>query len=146
MSLNEEFKMEQNYLYHYGVLGMKWGVRRSRKKAAKAERKSAKQRKEESYSEDYKRVKALKKKKLYEMSNAEIRELNNRMQLETQYKDLKKKNVSKGQKFVTEVLTDVGKQVLKETIKESMKGSVKGATKAYKKTMSMDDLKIDKVH
>ena len=137
--------MEQNYLYHYGVLGMKWGVRRSRK-ASKSSRKTARQKKEERYSEDYKRTKALKKKKLYEMSNAEIRELNNRMQLETQYKDLKKRNVSAGQKFVTEVLTDVGKQVLKETVKESMKGSVKDATKAYKKTVSMDGLSINKVH
>ena len=135
--------MEQNYLYHYGVLGMKWGVRRSRKASAKAGRKSAKQKKEESYSEDYKRVKALKKKKLYEMSNAEIRELNNRMQLETQYKDLKKKNVSKGQKFVTEVVNDVGKQILKDAIKNSVNNAMQDSM-SYKTVKNLG-INIDKV-
>lgn len=61
--------MDNNYLAHYGVLGMKWGVRRTR-------------------SADSAKVKAIRKKRVYEMSNQDIRDVNNRLQLETQYRDL----------------------------------------------------------
>ena len=72
--------MERNYLAHYGVLGMKWGVRR----------------KSRTPSADSAKAKAIRKKKVNEMSNQELRDLNNRLQLERQYKDLtKKKSVGK---------------------------------------------------
>lgn len=71
--------MEKNYLAHYGVPGMKWGVRR----------------KSRTPSADSARVKAIRKKKVYEMSNDEIRDANNRLQLERQYKDLNKKKRAK---------------------------------------------------
>lgn len=69
-----------NYeLYHHGVKGMRWGVRRKR-----------------SMSEDAKRTATIKKKKIHEMSNNELRDANNRLQLESQYKQLtKKRNVVK---------------------------------------------------
>lgn len=69
-----------NYeLYHYGVLGMKWGVRRKR-----------------SMSDDAKKTASIKKKKIHEMSNNELREANNRLQLESQYKQLtKRKSIGK---------------------------------------------------
>ena len=72
--------MERNYLAHYGVLGMKWGVRR----------------KSRTTSADSAKVKAIRKKKVNEMSNQELRDANNRLQLERQYKDLtRKKNIGK---------------------------------------------------
>lgn len=84
-----------NELKHYGVKGMKWGVRRASRRR--------------SPSEDHVRAKELKKKKLSQLSNAELRELNNRMNLESQYKNLKRQNVSAGRKFVQEVAREAAK-------------------------------------
>ena len=62
-----------NELYHYGVLGMRWGVRR----------RSARQ-----PSADSSNVKNIRKKKINEMSNKELQDANNRIRLEREYKNL----------------------------------------------------------
>lgn len=69
--------MESTELMHYGIKGMKWGVRRKR-----------------TYHEDYRKVHD--KKSVREMSDKELRERNNRLQMEQQYAQLtKKKNRGK---------------------------------------------------
>ena len=92
-----------DYMYHHGVKGMKWGVR---KQVAKAkERKAAK---EASYSEEYKRFKTLKKKGYKNLSNQELKELNERMRLESEYKRLNPSKIKKGQKVVNATLAVAG--------------------------------------
>lgn len=82
-------------LYHYGVLGMKWGVRRS---GAKLARGGKSKKASENDHEDYK--KAHSSKSVRSMSDKELRERNNRLQMEKQYSDLTKKE-NKGKKLVT---------------------------------------------
>lgn len=66
-------------LYHYGVRGMRWGVRNKRVP-----------------SKDSQNVSDIRKKRVREMSNDELRTANNRLQLERQYKDLtNKKTINK---------------------------------------------------
>lgn len=86
-----------NELYHYGVLGMKWGKRKARP-----------------VSEDYKRAHS--KTKISEMSDAELRSRNNRLQMEKQYKDLTRK-------------TNVGKKAFDAFVKGA--GMITAATVAY---------------
>lgn len=107
--------MEKNCLQHYGVLGMKWGVRKDRSGSRFARRKRAPN------SEDYERAKTLKKKSVKQLSNAELRELNNRMQLESQYRNLKKQNVSAGKKFVQDVAYEAAKGTASEYTKKYAK-------------------------
>ena len=103
-------------LLHYGVLGMKWGVRRSEKQLARARKKAeAKQ-----VHEDY--AKAHSKKSVKSMSNQELRDVNNRLQMEKQYKSLNKK-ANKGKKAVDTFVGTAG------TITAAV-----GAYKVYKKT------------
>lgn len=62
-----------------------------------------------SISEDHIKKLTLKTKKLNQMSNAELKALNERMNLEKQYKDLAKGDISKGKKFVQNILDSAAK-------------------------------------
>ena len=90
--------MDNQTLKHYGILGMRWGVRRSDAQLARSRGSSKRSEPHEDYT------KAHSKKSVKSMSNAELRERNNRLQMERQYKDLTKKETSKGRKFVGKVL------------------------------------------
>ena len=79
-------------LYHYGVLGMKWGVRRTQKKLARIDKKS----KKENWSDDATEVAKIKTKKISQMSNAELNKANNRKNLERNYSQLNPNAVKKG--------------------------------------------------
>ncbi|UNI72540.1 MAG: hypothetical protein [Chaetfec virus UA24_144] len=81
------------YLQHYGVKGMKWGVRKQRKK-----------------SSDYSEAKRLKKKRSSELSNQELRKLNERMRLENEYNSLKSQRsvINRGHKIAQKTVAYAG--------------------------------------
>ena len=111
--------IREDELMHYGRKGMKWGQSIFGKKRTPK-------------SDDYVRAKQLKKKKLSQLSNAELKELNNRMQLESNYRNLKKQNVSMGKKFVQDVLYESGKNLASEQVKKyAKKGGVYVATRIF---------------
>lgn len=98
-----------NELYHYGVLGMKWGVRRSRRKSSyisKKKRKKAASTK--NMSDDAKELARLKKKSVSQMSNAELRKYNERVQLEQQYEKLNPSDIKRGIAMVGTVAGTLG--------------------------------------
>lgn len=130
--------MDNNVLTHAGLKGMKWGVRRFQNPDGTLTPAGKKRyAKKTSDSEDYTRAKALKKKKLRQLSNAELKELNNRMQLESQYRNLKKQNVSAGKKFVQDVAYETAKNTAADYAKKYAKKGIsavaeKGVLAAYK--------------
>ena len=83
------YNTPNNVMYHYGVLGMKWGVRRKRKSNVEV---------------------VTKKKPISELSDTELRQIINRHQMEKQYAQITAKEKSAGAKFVTDVLTNAAKQ------------------------------------
>lgn len=86
-----------NELYHFGVKGMKWGVRR--KRAAKIGSSFRKrQDKPEEIHEDW--TKAHDKKSVKSMSDTELRARINRIQMEQQYAKLNPSVVSRGKSSV----------------------------------------------
>lgn len=86
-----------NELYHYGILGMRWGIQKSRSGSGGSKKTSKKR----TASDDAKDAMSLKKKKVYEMSNAELRRLNDRQNLERTYRQNNKSKIAKGIAFVT---------------------------------------------
>ena len=80
--------MEPSELMHYGVKGMKWGVRRKRPR-----------------HEDYQ--KAHSRKHVSEMSDKELRERNNRLQMEQQYVQLTRRK-NRGAQAIKAVIAGAG--------------------------------------
>lgn len=79
---HSEVGSTNNELYHYGIKGMKWGVRKKKNNVKP--------------HDDY--VKAHSKKSVKEMSDNELRSRLNRLQMEQNYSKLQPKKVSRGKK------------------------------------------------
>lgn len=113
-------------LEHYGVKGMKWGTRRNGPRQT------------DPSSADAKRVGAINTKVKSQkttkiLSNAELQDAINRMNLEQQYTKLSngldKTRVQKGKAFLARLLIDSGKQTIQQTTTNEMRGRVEAQLK-----------------
>lgn len=102
-------------LEHYGILGMRWGVRRSDEEIARDNQRRMKKGKKVTVSTDAAKVsKARSKEKekgISSLTNQELEMVNRRLNLETQYDRLtadRPKELSTGQKVVRAILPELG--------------------------------------
>lgn len=65
-------KNVEDFIQHHGVRGMKWGVRRTRSSVSPG-------------SSDHRKAAALKSKKLHELTNKQLKDLNERRRLEQEH-------------------------------------------------------------
>ena len=96
--------MDSRELYHHGIKGQKWGIRRYQNKDG-TRTALGKKRERNDIHEDYK--KAHDKKNVKYMSDTELRNRNNRLQMERQYQNMTKKT-NKGKKVVTALIATAG--------------------------------------
>lgn len=97
----------ENELYHWGIKGMKWGVRRYQNKDG-TYTSAGRKRKRDNWSEDAKTASDIRKKSVKEMSNAELRKLNERTRLENEHKQLNPGVIRKGMKAAGTVVAVTG--------------------------------------
>lgn len=97
--------MESNSLSHYGIRGMRWGVRRYQNSDGTYTSIGKKRKYQETAHEDY--INAHSKKSVKSMSNAELKARNNRLQMEQQYANLTRKT-SSGKKAVQMFIKGAG--------------------------------------
>lgn len=140
-TLEEPFKIDTttpiNQLYHWGIKGQKWGVRRfqnadgTRTSAGKKRDKSRgrvdveKTGRRQGKSEDHIASVKAKKKGAEGLSNEQLKKLNERLQLEETYKKLTKESLAKSESWVKESLAKSGKEAFGEITKGLMVGSAK---------------------
>lgn len=112
--------MENSQLYHHGILGMKWGVRRFQNKdgSLTSDGKRHLEQNSKAKQGDNKKKKGHttnKGKSINELSDDELRKRINRLELEKRYEALSKKEqkakMFDGKRFVTQVLENSGKVV-----------------------------------
>lgn len=91
-----------SYLAHYGIKGMKWGVRRYQNKDGSYT--AAGKRRRYNNSSDYEETRSLRKKNYRELSNEELKKLNKRMNLESEYQRLNPQGIFRGQKAAKTII------------------------------------------
>lgn len=128
-----EYKIcKSDELTHWGIKGMKWGVRRYQNKDGSLTPKGKKR--YDTMSDDAKSVKSLKKKRVDEMSNAELKKYNERVRLEQEYSRLNPNAIKRGLAIAGAVaagmgtvvalhnngkqIIDIGKKVVDMTVKK----------------------------
>lgn len=126
--LSSTMILDDNYLVHHGVQGMKWGVRKQKpssgsskkkkvKKSSKIVSKFKKQRSEK--MKEKARIKkntATTKKSVKAMTDTELKNVINRLEMEKRYRSLRAEEITPGRKFVGEVLRTSGKTLAVQTL------------------------------
>lgn len=124
-------------LFHYGIKGMKWGVRRPEgPDGTVSSGVAAKRTRGEDDSENYTTSRSLKKNPISTLSNQELQDVVTRMNLEQQYNRLNPKKTSKGRKIVEDALTEVTKQVVKDVVKQGVEQGFEAIKRGIEKKLN----------
>ena len=137
-----------NELYHHGVKGMKWGVRKTPVRSSSGNTRKRKsntlslfKKKKTTRNASVAKSSPAQTKSVKDMSDDELRRKIERVRLEQQYQQLNPKTVSRGQRIAKRVMNniivpaaeDVGKQVVKSFMANSVNKalSLEGDSKVY---------------
>ena len=96
---------EETYLSHYGVLGMKWGIRKDRKNGS-SEKRASKRKKRK------KKLPRYSKKRIKSMSTKQIETRIKRLDLERKLSDMEKEDKVAGYIAVRDTLKQSGTRIL----------------------------------
>ena len=120
-----------DYLEHFGIKGMRWGVRKNRSVDTSVESATKGKQKSDDAKTAAKSLQRSKKQGVGSLSNAELKALNERMNLESSYKQLNAKKKHGARKFAEEIALSTAKEMTKEVVKGAAKGTAQAAGAAF---------------
>ena len=112
-------------LYHYGIPGQKWGLRRFQREDGSRTPAGKKRDNRHGKSEDHMKTQSAKKKGPDGLSNEDLKKTNERLRLEQEYKKLTADQITKSESWVKSSLQNAGQQALTDFSKGIMLGSAK---------------------
>lgn len=119
--------MEQEYLVHHGILGMKWGIRRFQNKDGSLTSAGKRRARQDADENNGEKTNKPAKKSVKDMSDSELREALNRQRMEREYLDLNRQisdltpqKVSAGKRFISYVGNNVIKPATTEAAKNTL--------------------------
>ena len=112
-------------LYHYGIPGQKWGLRRFQREDGSRTPAGKKRDNRHGKSEDHMKTQSAKKKGPDGLSNEDLKKTNERLRLEQEYKKLTADQIAKSESWVKSSLQNAGQQALTDFSKGIMLGSAK---------------------
>lgn len=111
---------------HYGILGMRWGVRRYQNKDGTLTTAGKKRlSKDKDKAEKKERKVALKNRR--SLSDVDLKKKIERLKMEKEFKNLTEEDISPGRKYVGEIMSSAGKKALTVVAAGAMAYGVKVA-------------------
>lgn len=137
----------ENFIKHYGIKGMKWGVRRSSEKRGQSNASKLKEKAKslgrkttndvdspEAAKAKVLRAKVKANRSTDPLTNAELQHVIQRMNLERQYSSLNQPASSKiiagGKSFAQSVIKDTTKSLVSKTLKDAISAQLKNQRKS----------------
>lgn len=114
--------MNNELMYHHGIKGMKWGVRRNPDQLARARGNTKSSADSEEKSN---RKTAVKNRRT--LSDADLKKRIERLKMEKEFKNLTEEDIAPGKKFVSNVMSSAGTKVLTIAAAGAMSYAVKAA-------------------
>lgn len=128
----------QAVLVHHGIKGMRWGVRRTPEQLGHAPKKSRfgisiKKKNSNPLPKPVVSRDSSKKKSIHELTDEELRQRINRIEMERKYTSLTAKQKSKGRQVVEQILGNAAKQTATKYAAKAMESAVEGILKKASK-------------
>lgn len=137
----------ENFIKHYGIKGMKWGVRRSSEKRGQSNASKLKEKAKslgrkttndvdspEAAKAKVLRAKVKANRSTDPLTNAELQHVIQRMNLERQYSSLNQpassKIIADGKSFAQSVIKDTTKSLVSKTLKDAISAQLKNQRKS----------------